>query len=109
MDHLRYSKGETVFRQGDQPDGIYVLDGGICSVEVDEMGTTSTVLTFSDQGTMFGELSLFTEDVRPATVRAECQVHVLRMDKKIALSVLEEYWGGKDELHHRAECVNCVA
>ena len=85
-EHVRFEEGEAVFHQGDEPDGLYVIDEGFCSVEVEGLGTLATL---SGEGTTFGELALFLDDVRSATVRAQSEARLLRMDKE-ALKIDQE-------------------
>jgi CRP-like cAMP-binding protein len=103
MEHLQYEEGETIFSQGDAPDGVYMIDEGFCSVEVDGMGT---VATLSVEGMVFGELALFLDDVRTATIRAQCPMRLLRMATKDVMEVLKESWGDEEELEARATCVH---
>ncbi len=105
-ERVQRNAGEPIFRQGDQPDGLYVLDEGFCSVEVEGLGTLATL---SDEGAAFGELALFLDDVRSATVRAQSEVRLLRVESKHVMSTLRESWGDHEEMEHRAECVCCPA
>lgn len=64
--------GATIFRQGDTPDHLYVLERG--RVELEELG-----ITLSDND-IFGEIAFFTEArARTATARCltECQVYAI--------------------------------
>lgn len=100
MDHLRFLEGEPIFRQGDVPDGVYILDEGFCSVEVEGLGT---VTMLSDVGTLFGEMALFMHDDRSATIRAQSEVRCLRVRTKDVLGILEDAWGTLEEMEDRAE------
>ncbi len=104
-ERVQYNVGEPIFLQGDQPDGVYVLDEGFCSVEVEGLGTLATL---SDEGSVFGELALFLDDVRSATVRAQSEVRLLRIERKNVMSTLRESWGELEEMQHRAECACCL-
>ena len=71
------------------------------SVEVEGLGTLATL---SDEGSVFGELALFLDDVRSATVRAQSEVRLLRIERKNVMSTLRESWGEHEEMERRAEC-----
>jgi len=64
--------GATIFRQGDPPDHLYVLERG--RVELEELGITLS------ENDLFGEIAFFTEArARTATARCltECQVYAI--------------------------------
>jgi cAMP-dependent protein kinase regulator len=64
--------GETVIRQGDEPDNFYVVDTGAFEVFVSKPPTAppKLVMTYSQGGT-FGELALLNRARRAATVVAK--------------------------------------
>jgi small-conductance mechanosensitive channel/CRP-like cAMP-binding protein len=61
--------GQTVVRQGDPGDCLYVIGEGILEVEIDRGEATSIIDTIAP-GEVFGEISLLTGAPRSATVRA---------------------------------------
>lgn len=77
-EHLRgvlvrreYREGETVFRQGDEGNVIYIILKGSASVWLnDAEGGERRLMTFS-QGTFFGEMALLDRGRRSATVVAD--------------------------------------
>lgn len=58
-----YRDGDTVFKKGDKPDGLYYLDKG--KVQLEEIGVTLK------PGDVFGEIAFFT-DARTRTASARC-------------------------------------
>jgi len=64
-----YEKGEIVFEEGDMGHGIFVVVSGKVRVDPSQELLKSTVLEFGP-GEMLGELSLFEEAPRFATVAA---------------------------------------
>jgi CRP/FNR family transcriptional regulator len=66
----RFEPGEVVFREGDASDTCYVVsDGRARAVRMHRDGRTITLATFGP-GDIFGELALFEDERRSATVEA---------------------------------------
>ncbi len=85
----QYGAGETIVREGESGDCLYVIQSG--EVEVirkrDGAEVQLAVLRESD---FFGEGSLFDREKRSATVRALGEVRVLTVDKKTLLRRIQE-------------------
>jgi CRP/FNR family transcriptional regulator, cyclic AMP receptor protein len=65
-----FEPGEVVFREGDSSDTCYVVrDGRARAVRTSRAGRTITLATFGP-GDIFGELALFEDERRSATVEA---------------------------------------
>jgi CRP/FNR family transcriptional regulator len=66
----RFEPGEAVFREGDSSDTCYVVrDGHARAVRTHGDGRTITLATFGP-GDIFGELAMFEDERRSATVEA---------------------------------------
>jgi CRP/FNR family transcriptional regulator, cyclic AMP receptor protein len=66
----RFEPGEVVFREGDASDTCYVVrDGRARAIRTHRDGRTITLATFGP-GDIFGELALFEDERRSATVEA---------------------------------------
>ena len=67
-----YAKGETVFREGDPGQQLFVIAKGEASVRIRPTGGTRDIrlVTFS-AGTVFGEVALLDTEVRSASVQAD--------------------------------------
>jgi CRP/FNR family cyclic AMP-dependent transcriptional regulator len=66
----RFEPGQAVFREGDASDTCYVVrDGHARAVRTHRDGRTITLATFGP-GDIFGELALFEDERRSATVEA---------------------------------------
>lgn len=84
-----YRDGDTIIRQGDVGSSMYVIQEG--QVEVICLHNGKAVrLAVLGQGDIFGELSLFGNDKRSATVRAFGDVRVITVDRKIFLRRVQE-------------------
>src|SRR6267378_5103642 len=65
-----FEPGEVVFREGDSSDTCYVVrDGRARAVRTHRAGRTITLATFGP-GDIFGELAMFEDERRSATVEA---------------------------------------
>ena len=84
-----YRDGETIVRQGETGDCMYVIQQG--NVEVLREGGGRTIrLTELGAGEIFGEMALYEKTPRSATVRAVGEVRVLTVDKRTFLRRVQE-------------------
>src|ERR1700690_315666 len=76
-----YPLGATVFRQGDKPDGMYlVLEGSALIVRKDSQGQEHTIgIVTQDQS--FGEIGLVADRPRAAAVVAGTDLRVLKITR----------------------------
>jgi ATP-binding cassette subfamily B protein len=85
---MRFAFGQSVIRQGDVPDGFYVLASGLARVvQVDENGQ-EIALGVLRAGDSFGENALLTGERRTATVRASSPVTVFRLEPSVFQALL---------------------
>ena len=75
LEELRFKPGQTIVRQGDRPDGFYVIKhgrvavlAGTASTPGDGGGTEQTPLMTLGAGEIFGEMALLTDSLRTAMV-----------------------------------------
>lgn len=85
--------GEVLFRQGDAADCGYVVEEG--SLTAAENEGEPTLLR---RGALLGELSLLTENKRPATVTASEPSSVMRITRALFLRMLQGYPDVADRL-----------
>jgi len=82
LDPIVLEEGETVCRQGEPGDCLFVLTAGRLAVHVqDATGEVSRRIDGLGPGDFFGEMALLTGEPRSATVRAEARSRVLRLDR----------------------------
>jgi CRP/FNR family transcriptional regulator, cyclic AMP receptor protein len=73
----RFAAGEVVFREGDDSDTCYVVSGGHArAIRENPDGRQITLATFGP-GDIFGELAMFDDERRSATVEAADDLEVL--------------------------------
>jgi len=84
-----YEGGEIIVRQGEKGDCMYVIQEG--QVEVVQIkGEDIVRLAALDQGDFFGEMAIFEQETRSATVRALGEVRLLTVDRKTFLRRIQE-------------------
>ena len=77
----QFQEGETLFRQGDRGDALYViLDGQVDMY--DESPTGRYLLASLGAGEIIGEMSLITDQPRSATVVTTAPARLLRVSKE---------------------------
>lgn len=72
----RYAPGESIVRQGEPGDELFIVVRGAVTVRVERDGLSADVATLS-AGEYFGEMSLLTGEPRSATVRASSDTELL--------------------------------
>lgn len=84
-----YSDGDVICRQGERGDRMYVIQAGRASV-LHEEGGFEAVVGELGAGDIFGEMAIFDQLPRSATVRANGKARVLTLDKRAFLSHVHE-------------------
>ena len=85
-----YSDGECIVRQGSSGNSMYVVQGGRVEVVQQSDNGQEQHLAFLEAGDFFGEMAVFEDEVRSATVRASGEARVLKIDKKTLLTRIRE-------------------
>lgn len=84
-----YASGESVVRQGELGDCMYVIQSGEVEV-VQSTAGHEQCLAILKAGDFFGEMSIFERELRSATVRAKGEARVLKVDKRTLLRRMKE-------------------
>ena len=84
-----YQDGEVIVRQGEVGNAMYVIQSGKAEV-VEDVDGKSVSLAVLAENDFFGEMALFEDQVRSATVRALGAVRVLTVDKKTLLRRIQQ-------------------
>lgn len=85
-----YTDGEIIIRQGETGDSMYVVQGGRVEVIQDSLKGGEQHLAFLEAGDFFGEMAVFEKEVRSASIRAQGEARVLKIDKKALLTRIRE-------------------
>jgi NADH:ubiquinone reductase (H+-translocating) len=75
-----FEPGDIIFHQGDLGDSVYVIEQGECEALREQKGARQ-VLAALGRGEYFGEMALFADGKRNATVRARTAMDVLIIPK----------------------------
>ena len=83
LEPLSLSAGDILFRQGDPPDGLYLVSRGTFAIYAAPAPGSDDEITFSicGRGESFGEIALLTNATRTATVRAQEDGELLKLDQ----------------------------
>ena len=73
----RFSTGQVIFREGDQSDTCYVVAGGHARALREHGDGRTIALARFGPGDIFGELAMFDDESRSATVEALDDLHAL--------------------------------
>lgn len=84
-----YRRGETIIRQGEPGDCMYVIQSGQAEVIQSRDGQEIRLAVLGEQD-VFGEMAISRTERRSATVRAMTDVRALTVDKKIFLRRVRE-------------------
>jgi CRP-like cAMP-binding protein len=84
-----YKDGDTIIKEGDEGDFIYVLVSGKAEV-LQQRGSKEVRFKVLEPGDFFGEIALFEDKSRSATVRALGHVCLLTIDKNTLLRRIQE-------------------
>lgn len=75
-------KGEVLFREGDKGDEMFLIREGTVVVSKPVLGRVEQVLARMGRGEFFGEMSLFDQAPRSATIQAETDTLLLYLDRE---------------------------
>lgn len=84
----KYKKGELIFSEGDTADYVHFIESGQVSVFIQKFNCTDEICALGP-GAYFGEMAIFSNDKRTASVAALTDSALLSVDKKAFLEVLE--------------------
>ncbi len=80
-EQVHLTAGQTLFRQGDVGDAMYVLGAGELSVHLEQEDGRATTLNNVAVGEHVGEMALLTGQPRTATVRASADCDLIKIPK----------------------------
>ena len=84
-----YSDGETIIKQGESGDCMYVIQSGKVKV-INEKNGKEVLLAIREKGDFIGEMALFEREVRSATVKSVDESRILTVDRKNLLSNIKK-------------------
>ncbi len=84
-----YKDGEVIIRQGESGNCMYIIQSGEVEVIRDNNGK-EVRLALRKEGEFFGEMALFSREVRSATIRALGDARILTVDRKNLLNSIQK-------------------
>lgn len=85
---IRLEAGDTLFREGDPADTLYVIvEGAVVPIAEGPPRTRMAVL---ERGAFFGEIGLVTNQPRTATIEALVETRLIAIDRKAMWSLIRE-------------------
>jgi len=84
-----YKDGEIIIKQGESGNSMYVIQSGEVEVLRDNNGG-QVQLAVRKTGDFFGEMALFSKEVRSATIRALGEARILTVDRKNLLQSIQK-------------------
>jgi CRP-like cAMP-binding protein len=85
----KYSDGEIIVRQGETGNCMYVIQQGEVEVLAGEKGRELSLRNLGPND-FFGEMALFEDETRTATIRSKGTTRILTIDKKSFLGGIHE-------------------
>jgi CRP-like cAMP-binding protein len=83
-------RGQPLFREGDPGDEMFVVRRGSIVISKPVTGRVEQVLARIGPGDFFGEMSLFDQSPRSATVQAESDATLLVLDREALRRLTEQ-------------------
>lgn len=82
MERIQLAQGEILFHAGQKADALYVIERGSLSVFLHQASGQKKRLASMGAGTIVGEMGLFLERTRTASVRTETPVVLYRLHRE---------------------------
>jgi small-conductance mechanosensitive channel/CRP-like cAMP-binding protein len=79
---LKFGAGETIVRQGDTGDSLYIIRSGEVEVLASDNGAQEVPLRNLKGSAFFGEMALMTGEPRTATIRARSDAELLELNRE---------------------------
>jgi ATP-binding cassette subfamily B protein len=90
LESVEVKAGETIFREGDPPGPLYIIEEGRCRVHVGVESRRRNV-AFLRKGEFFGEQSVFRDEPRESTVEAVTPTRLLRLTRETYAELLARH------------------
>jgi anion transporter len=93
LEPLFYPSRSIIFRQAEPADAFYLVASGSVGVYTSHSRGAETPVKILHAGEPFGEMALLTNSTRTATIKAETDCEVLRLDRSSFLDLVREQPG----------------
>lgn len=89
-EEVKFGMGDVILQEGEKADKVFVVLSGHASVFKKGPGNDEVFVGLAGPGSVFGEMAVFLEGERTATVRASSQVSALVFDVDKFLSAVSQ-------------------
>ena len=96
----KFGGGETLFREGDPPDGLYLIRRGSVTISRTIAGR-EVVLSYLSAGNYVGEMALLSQSPRTATVKAAVTTEAVVLDADVFKRVLARNPKWREDMEQR--------
>ena len=86
---LRFQPGQSIFRQGDAGDGIYIIQDGRVKISVVIGGEDNRAFSYEGPGALFGEMAVLDDGPRSASASAEEETLVSFLPRAAVLEMVQ--------------------
>ncbi len=86
-----YKEGETIVREGDFSDALFLINKGIVSVRKNTQGQQDKALAYLIAGNIFGEVGILEGSPRSASVYSLTQVSALLISRDSFMQMMHQY------------------
>ncbi len=100
LEPVQVAAGETIFREGEPPGPMFIIEEGRCRVHIGVESRRRNV-AFLRRGEFFGELSVFQDQPRESTVEAVIPTTLLRLTRETYAALLERHPEFRAEIEDR--------
>lgn len=88
LERVSYKKNEWIYRRGDAPSHIYIVQRGDVRIFVDEEGTSLELISFST-GDCFGETAVIGIQPHSSSALAAADTDLIVLEHRALLSIFE--------------------
>ncbi|MDH5611215.1 MAG: cyclic nucleotide-binding domain-containing protein [Gammaproteobacteria bacterium] len=88
--NIFYAKDDLIFSQGDEANSFYIIDKGRLSVYYNKNGTDKELCTLTDND-YFGEMAIYNQDKRSASVKAIEDSNLFEIDKNVFFNFVDKH------------------
>jgi len=100
LEPVEVAPNTTIIEEGEAPGPMYILEEGRCRVHVG-VGARRRNVAFLRKGEFFGELSVFRDQPREASVEAVTACRLLQLTQETYSDLLEKYPAFRDAIEER--------
>ena len=87
---VEFAPGETIVRQGDPADAVYILTEGEAEIFIQDVDGHEIKLTTIGRHSLFGETAVISKGRRTATVRAKDRVVTFKISADVFLDLVRQ-------------------